>query len=215
MDLMLLFRNCMTLLSILGILTELFFLFLLHITRKDRTVQSHAAFLAPNCIFDLIFLFSWAPFRVDILVENGYLIIGLTIFNTEISPHLIKAIILILSFSCNLALSVLAIPFYLRFMIIFLQFLKREQMLPSELQAFKTLQKAMIIQCSVQSATLLIPFNAFVIGAYLNFPYIFALFVIFNAAPLLTTFCTIFSISEYRKKFVQWYNEIIDLIMLN
>lgn len=88
-------------------------------------------------------------------------------------------------------------------------------MLPTELKAFKTLQKAMIIQCTVQSATLLIPFNAFVIGAYLNFSYIFAFFVIFNAAPLLTTFSTIFSISEYRKKFCQWYHGIVDLIMLN
>lgn len=94
-----------------------------------------------------------------------------------------------------------------------LQYLKREQMLPTELKAYKTLQKAMIIQCTVQSMTLLIPFNAFVIGAYLNFPYIFALFVIFNAAPLLTTFCTILSIPEYRNKFVEWYNGIIDLIM--
>ena len=116
MDWMMLFRNCMTLLSISGIFVELLFLLLLFTTRK--TVHSYALFLAPNCIFDLLFLISWAPFRVDLLVDKSYLIIGITIFDTELSPSITKAIALLLSFSCNLALSVLFIPFYLRFLMI-------------------------------------------------------------------------------------------------
>ena len=96
-----------------------------------------------------------------------------------------------------------------------LQFLKREQIHPTELKAYRNLQISMIIQCVVQSATLLIPFNAFIICAYLNFPYAFAFFVIFNSAPLLTTIFTMFSIPEYRQKFAHWYHEFIDLIMLS
>ena len=104
--------------SCFGICLIVFYIGLIVLSRKNKTVEGYFSAVANNSVFDFLYSIVIVIAKIDCRYINGFAVFALHRFDYEINPFLTRIIAIGHIFTGHMCLYVVCIPFYIRYSLI-------------------------------------------------------------------------------------------------